>query len=251
VGCGDRVPATALVAGPLLSRRMPALRISWPQYLVTVATGFPLVGAWTARRLAWRDPVGQVGLVWGALFVLSVAQMTAGIMGRFAYINWGSAAAALLAPLLLVPLLTWMGPRATRWRTSLLVFFAVAGIAAMLALGPGRQLTLLYLTSTQLVLAILALGMLVAQARRAADPQGIPAEPGWLWIGGGHLVYFLATVVSRPLIEFLIPLLGREPARDVSMGLLLVYSAALAVIAWGQWKGRREAQRSPAARIAA
>ncbi|GLC23506.1 hypothetical protein [Roseisolibacter agri] len=230
---------------------MPALRISWPSYLVTVATGLPLLGAWSARRLTWRDPVGQVGLVWGAQFLLSVAQMAFALTGHIPYVKWGSAAAALLAPLLLVPLLTWMGPRATRWRTPLLALFAVAGIVAMFALGPGRQLTLLYLTSTQLVLAILALGMLVAQAGRAGDPQGVPPEPGWVWIGGGHLVYFLATVVSRPLIEFLIPLLGREPARDVSMGLLLVYSVALAGISWGQWKGRRDAASPSASRAAA
>ena len=230
---------------------MPALRISWPSYLVTVATGFPLLGAWRARRLTWRDPVGQVGLVWGALFVLSVAQMAFALAGRLSYIKWGSAAAALLAPLLLVPLLTWMGPRATRWRTPLLVLFTVAGIGAMLAFGPGRQLAALYFTSTQLVLAILALGTLVAQAGRAADPQGVPPEPGWVWIGGGHLVYFLATVISRPLIEFLIPRLGRAPARDVSMGLLLVYSVALTGIAWGLWKGRREAARPAASRAAA
>lgn len=232
---------------------MPAPRVLWPQYLVIAATAFPLVGAHLARRLSWRDPVGQVGLTWGVLFALSLVQLAGVLSARLVYMRWGGAAAVLLAPLLIVtPLLTWIGPGALRWRTPLVAVFALTGMAALLAFGPGsRQLTLFYQTPAQLVLAALALGMLVAQARRAADPQGAPAEPGWLWIGGGHLVYYLATVIVRPLVEFLLVLAGMSGTRDAAMGLLLVYSATMVAIAWGQWKGRRAAPRSPAARVAA
>ncbi len=232
---------------------MPALRVLWPQYLVIAATALPLVGAAAARRLSWRDPVGQVGLAWGALFALSLVQLVGVLSARPAYLAWGRAAVAILTPLLLVPpLLTWIGPKATRWRTPLLMLLALTGIGALLVVGPrGRGLTLVYRTPTALLLAALALGMLVAQARRAADPQGAPAEPGWVWIGGGHLVYFLATVVGRAFVEFLFLVVGRSGTRDANMGLLLVYSATMLAIAWGQWKGRRVDPRAPAVRIAA
>ena len=232
---------------------MLAVRISWPQYLVTVATALPLLGAWSAGRLSWRDPVGQVGIAWGTLFALAAVQVLGAYTGHMAYVSWGRVAVALLAPLLLVPpLLTWIGPAATRWQTPLLVLLALTGIGVLLVVGPaGRGLSLVYRTPTALLLAALALGMLVAQARRAADPQGTPAEPGWLWIGGGHLVYHLSTVIGRALAEFLFLVVGRSGTRDANMGLLLVYTATLAAIAWGQWKGRRVAPRAPAARVAA
>lgn len=232
---------------------MPAVRVLWPQYLVIASTALPLVGATVARRLSWRDPVGQVGLAFGALFTINLVQLAAVLTGRLSYVSWGRAAVALLAPLLLVPpLLTWIGPTATRWRTPLLALLVVAWIGALLAIGHrGRGIALVYQTPTSLLVATLAMGMLVAQARRAADPQGTPAEPGWLWIGAGLLLYFLATVVGRAVIEFAFLVVGRGAVRDASMGLLLVYTATLAAIAWGQWQGRRVATLPATARVAA
>ena len=228
-------------------------RVLWPQYLVIAATAFPLLGAIVARRLTWRDPVGQVGLAWGALFAINLVQLAGVLSARLAYVSWGRVAVALVTPLLLVPpLLTWIGPKATRWRTPLLVLLVVTWIGALLAVGArGRGIALIYHTPTSLLLAALAMGMLVAQARRAADPQGAPAEPGWLWIGAGHFVYFLALVVGRAVIEFAFLAVGQGAVRDASMGLLLVYTATLAAIAWGQWKGRRVAIPAAAARVPA
>lgn len=253
MGPGDGVPATALLAGPLSSPRMPAVRVLWPQYLVIAATALPLVGAGVARRLSWRDPVGQVGLAWGALFAINLVQLGFMASARLTYVGWGSAVVGLLMPLLLAPpMLTWIGPVASRWRTPLRVLLVLTWIGAVLAVGTrGRGIALVYKTPTALLLAALAMGMLVAQARRAADPQGAPAEPGWLWIGAGHLIYFLALVIGRAVIEFAFLVVGRGAVRDASMGLLLVYTATLAGIAWGQWKGRRVATPPAAARVAA
>ena len=232
---------------------MPAPPVLWPQYLVIAATAFPLVGAWSARRLSWRDPVGQVGLAWGAVFAVNLVQLASMRSGRLAYVAWGTAVVGLLMPLLLAPpLLTWIGPGASRWRTPLRVLLVLTWIGAVLAVGTrGRGISLVYRTPTALLLAALAMGMLVAQARRAADPQGASAEPGWLWIGAGHLIYFLAFVIGRAVIEFAFLVVGRSGTRDASMGLLLVYTATLAAIAWGQWKGRRVATPPAAARVAA
>jgi hypothetical protein len=227
---------------------MPAPRyvVAWPQYVDIATTVLPLLGAWGARRLSWRDPVGQVGLAWGAQFALSLVQLAGVLAGRLVYTRWGSAVAMLLLPLMLVPpLLTWMGPRAARWRAPLLTLFAIGGLGTLLTLRSGRQLTLFYQSPSHLVLALLALGMLVAQARRASDPQGPPAERGWLWVGGGHLVYFVATMVGRPLIEFVLLLLGRSATRDAAMGLLLLYSATMVTITWGLWMERRTVARAP------
>jgi hypothetical protein len=231
---------------------MPAVRVLWPQYLVIAATAFPLVGAAAARRLSWRDPVGQLGLAWGAMFAVNLLQLAAVRAGRFTYVGSGNAVVALLSLLLVPPLLTWMGPGAKRWQTPLLVLLVLAWVGAVLAVGTrGRGIGLVYKSPVALLLAALALGTLIAQARRAADPQGAPAEPGWVWIGAGHLLYFLALVIGRAMIEFAFLVVGRSGSRDANMGLLLVYTATLAAIAWGQWKGRRTDAQSPAARIAA
>jgi hypothetical protein len=228
---------------------MPAPRtlVSWPQLVDIATTVLPFLGAWAAGRLSWRDPAGQVGLAWGALFALSMMQLGGMLTREMAFVRAGSVAATLLIPLLLAPpLLTWAGHAVARWRTPLLALFAIVGVGALLLLGPSRQFTLFFHTPSQLVLAVLSLGMLVAQARRAADPRDTGVEPGWLWIGGGHLIYFLATVVGRPLIEFLVPQ-GRDATRDAIMGLMLIYSATMVAVAWGLWLGRRTVTRPPRA----
>ena len=232
---------------------MPAVRVLWPQYLVIAATAFPLVGAAAARRLSWRDPVGQVGLAWGGVAAINLLQLAAVRSGRMVYVGWGNAAVALLEPLLLAaPLLTWIGPGATRWLTPLRVLFALTWLVAVVAVGTrGRGIQWVFHMPAGLLLAALALAMLVAQARRAADPQGMSAEPGWLWIGAGHFLYFLAMLIGRSLVEFAFLLVGRSGSRAASMDLLLIYTVTLAAIAWGQWKGRRVDARSPAVRLAA
>ncbi|MGZ8378584.1 MAG: hypothetical protein ACXW61_11370 [Gemmatirosa sp.] len=235
---------------------MPAPRslVSWPQLVDIATTVLPFLGAWAAGRLSWRDPVGLVGITWGVLFVNSLVQLGAVLTGERVLLRAASIASMLLLPLLLTPaLLTWIGPAAARWQRPLAATFAIVGIGALVAFGgidlvlvPGlsRRFTLFYHTPSHLALALLALGMLVAQARRAADPRDTGVEPGWLWIGGGHLIYFLATVVGRPLIEFLVPQ-GRDPTRDAIMGLMLIYSTTMLAITWGLWLGRRTVTRPP------
>jgi hypothetical protein len=79
--------------------------------------------------------------------------------------------------------------------------------------------------------------LLGAHGRRASDPLSSGAEPGWAWVGGGHVVYFLTYTVGRPLVELLVPR-GLAATVDVHMTMLLVYTAALTAVAWGIWLGR-------------
>jgi hypothetical protein len=183
------------------------------------------------------------------MFVCSIVQIAGVIEKRAFVMRAGSVAVGVLLPLLLVPaLLTWIGPRAKRWQTAILGVTLAAAVATLLTLGSGREFSIIYKTPMHLGLLALTTAMLASQGRRASDPRSDSAEPGWLWIGGGHVVYLFATVIGRPLAEVLVPR-SWSAVVDVHMALMLVYSATMVAIAWGIWLGRTVRSTTSQARI--
>jgi hypothetical protein len=196
------------------------------------------VGAWAARRPVWSDPAGRVGLAWGVQFLCSLLQLYGVLSRQLVYTRVGLTLASVLLPVMLAPpLLRWIGPAAQRWQWAILGVTVGAALVVLGAFGQGREYTLFYTTPLYFGLLVLSVSFLIAQARRAGDPQADTAVPGWLWIGGGHLVYFVTFVVGRPLIEVLVSL-GWSEAVGAHMGTMLVYSGAMAAVAWGIWLGR-------------
>jgi hypothetical protein len=224
---------------------MPAPAVSvfnW-KVLLTFGTEFlPLLAAWRAGRLRAGDPAGQVGLAWAFMNVCTLVQAIGFLTRQGAVTQWGLVLAGIALPVLLVPpLLTWIGPAAKRRQAAVLAAFVLPLVGVLVAFGPGREFTLLSRTVAHTALAGLILLMLATNYRRAANPQAV-TEPGWAWIAGGHLAYFLATLVGRALIE---ALLARSvtAARPANTMLFLVYAASMFAIAFGIWVSARSAAR--------
>jgi hypothetical protein len=205
----------------------------WKTLLILGAESLPLLAAWRAGRLRAGDPAGQIGLTWAFMNVCTVIQGAGVLAGQRSVMLWGGVLAGVALPLLLAaPLLTWIGPAAKRRQPLVLAAFAVLTVGALVGFGPGREFTLLSRTTAHAALAALVLVMMAAQFRRSANPQAAASEPGWAWIAGGHLAYFLATLVGRPVLEALV---GRSRA-DVgvaSAALFVTYALAMLAIAWG------------------
>jgi hypothetical protein len=206
--------------------------------LDTIATALPFAAAWAARRLSWGDAAGRVGIAWGVLFLCAALQVGALASRDLALVRVGGGAYQLLVPLLLTPaLLAWIGGPLQRHTAAVTGALTLWAAGALLVLGLSRSLTLVVGTPLHLVLLVLSVLLLGAQGRRASDPLSSEAEPGWVWVGGGHVVYFFTYTVGRPLVELLVPR-GLAATVDVHMTMLLVYTAALTAIAWGIWLGR-------------
>ena len=206
---------------------------TWRFLLIAGAEFLPLAAAWRAGRLRMVDPVGQIGVTWAFMNVCTFIQALGVVMERRAIREWGLALAGISLPLLLVPpLLTWIGPAAKRRQPWVLAAFASLSVGSLLAFGTGREFTLLSRTTAHAGLALLVLLMMATQFRRSADPQAAAAEPGWAWIAGGLLAYFLATLVGRALAE---ALMARSvaAARSASAALSLAYVAAMVAITVG------------------
>lgn len=209
--------------------------------LDTFASLAPALAAWRAGRLSRRDPVGQMAIAWAAMTGMSIVQLGSFLLRQFAVTRtMGLVSVVLLALLLVPPFLTWIGPPAKRWQPALFALFVLGTGGALLVLGHDRRFNLFIYPALYTPLAILALAMLAAQARRAGDAGAGRAEPGWLWIGGGHLAYFLVSIVGVPLIEAVLPR-GLDAATDVHFARLLIYSAMMFVIAAGVWRSRSHA----------
>jgi ABC-type antimicrobial peptide transport system permease subunit len=101
-------------------------------------------------------------------------------------------------------------------------------------------------TTAHTGLALLVLLMMATQFRRVANAQASTVEPGWAWIAGGHLLYFLATLTGRSLLEALVAR-SRSAVGVASAALFVAYALAMVAIAWGIWASAREpANREPA-----
>lgn len=216
--------------------RLPPL--PWPVWLDTAATALPFAAAWAAGRRSWDDAAGRVGIAWGVLFLCGALQVGAYTLGKLAGMRVGNAGYLVLAPLVLTPaLLAWVGGPLRRRAGVITLVLTLWGVGALLVLGVGRRATLLYTTPLHLLLLVLSLLVLAAQGRRAADPLSDRAEPGWMWVGGGHVLYFLTYTVGRPMVELLVPR-GLSAMVDAHMATMILYSVAQAAIAWGIWLGR-------------
>ena len=222
---------------------MPAIPPSaydWPKLLAAAAELMPLAAAWRANRLRTSDPAGQVGITW-AIMVLTYPLSLLGLAtGVIPLVTWTTAFAGIALPLLLVPpLLTWIGPAAKRRQPLVLAAFAVLTIGTLVVYGTGREFTLMSRTTAHTGLALLVLLMMATQFRRAANAQASAIEPGWAWIAGGHLLYFLATLTGRSLLEALVAR-SRSAVGVASAGLFVAYALAMVAIAWGIWVSARE-----------
>lgn len=222
--------------------------ITWKFLLIAGSEFLPLLAAWRADRLRRGDPAGQVALAWAFMNVCTFIQAGGVMMQERTVREGGLALAGIALPLLLVPpLLTWIGPTAKRWQPAVLAVFALLAIGTLVVFGIGREFTLLSRTTAHTGLAGLVLLMMATHYRRAANPQAAP-EPGWAWIAGGLLAYFLATLVGRALVEALI---ARSPtaAKDANTVLFVIYAASMVAIAGGIWvSARKPAPRDPTQR---
>jgi hypothetical protein len=218
---------------------IPPSAYDWPKLLAAAAELLPLAAAWRANRLRTGDPAGQVGITW-AIMVLTYPLSLLGLaLGELALVTWTTAFAGIALPLLLVPpLLTWIGPAAKRWQPLVLAAFALLTVGSLVVFGAGREFTLMSRTTAHTGLALLVLLMMAAQFRRAANPQSAAVEPGWAWIAGGHLLYFLATVTGRSLLEALVAR-NRSAVGVASAALFVAYAIAMVAIAWGIRVGAR------------
>ena len=219
---------------------IPPAAYDWPKLLAAAAELLPLVAAWRANRLRAGDPAGQVGITWAIMvlaYPLSLIGLATGVM-RLA--TWTTVATGIALPLLLAPaLLTWIGPAAKRWQPLVLAAFALLTVGSLVLFGTGREFTLMSRTTAHIGLALLVLLMMAAQFRRAANPQSAVVEPGWAWIAGGHLLYFLATLTGRSLLEALVAR-SRSSVTVASAALFVAYAIAMVAIAWGIRVSARE-----------
>jgi hypothetical protein len=214
---------------------MPAspLAVLGPGAVMIVGEALPWLAARRAGRLRAGDPAGQVAIAWAVMDVCNLVQGAAYLAGRLEAITYATTFAGIALPLLLTPpLLTWIGPAAKRWQPAVLAGFAALTLGMVLAFGPGRESFLLSRTTAHTALAGLVLLMMATQFRRAADPHAAGAEPGWAWIAGGHLAYFLATLLGRAVIEALIAR-SYTVAAGATMALLLFYALTMVAISWG------------------
>lgn len=217
---------------------------TWKFLLVAGAEFLPLAAAWRAGRLQRGDPAGQLGVAWAFMNVCTFIQAFGAMMERRALREWGLALAGISLPLLLAPaLLTWIGPAAKRRQPLVLAAFALLTVGSLIVFGTGREFTLTSRTTAHTGLALLVLLMMATHFRRSANPQTATAEPGWAWIAGGLLTYFLATLMGRALVEALI---ARDvaAARSANTAILLVYGASMVAIAGGIRVSARSLARS-------
>ena len=219
---------------------IPPTAYDWPKLVAAAAELLPLAAAWRANRLRSGDPAGQVGITW-AIMVLAYPLSLLGLAtGRIAFTTWTTVSTGIALPLLLAPaLLTWIGPAAKRWQPLVLAGFTLLTVGSLVVFGTGREFTLVSRTTAHTGLALLVLLMMATQFRRAANAQAAVVEPGWAWIAGGHLLYFLATLTGRSLLEALVA--RNRAAVGVASGALFVaYALAMLAIAWGIRVSARE-----------
>jgi hypothetical protein len=228
------------------TRALPSA-VLWQLLLVVGSEFLPLVAAWRTGRLRAGDPAGQVGLAWAFMNVCTVIQAVGFVTGHRPVTEWGLVLAGVSLPLLLTPpLLTWIGPAAKRWQPAVLAAFAALTVGALAVFGPGREYSLLSRTTAHAGLSALVLLMMATHLRRSANAQAAAAEPGWAWIAGGHLAYFLATLIGRALVEALIAW-SRMASRFTSDALLILYAASMIAMGWGILVGARRPARADGA----
>lgn len=223
--------------------------LAWPVLLSVTGSLLPVASAIRARVSLLREPAGQVGAAWLVFACCTVLQMAFFRMRHPALVFWVTAITILLFPLLLgPPMLTWAGPRAKRLQPALFGATVALGALGLATIGPGRQFQVIAHPTMSVVMTVLVLLAMRAQAEHHAALEwgAEPLRAGWTWIGGGHLVYFLSSVLWFPLMETLVPRDWRLVV-DVNMALLLLHTAAMVAIAFGialvgaRDRGRREA----------
>jgi hypothetical protein len=231
----------------LQSQSTPTAALSWPVLVGVAVSALPTLAAWRAGRLDRHDPIGQVGLVWGLMFLTSLSQ--------YALVAAGLRSVALAMPILVVivlpvlivsPLLTWIGPRAAARRVPVLAGLAVWSLGVVVALGTGREARLFLRCTSYTTVAILAAWAMAAQSRRSAQGSDPGAEGGGPWLGAGHMLYFLTGAVGNALIEALVSR-SWDALLQVYRAQHLTYGIAMVSIAWGIRASARRPVRAPVA----
>jgi hypothetical protein len=204
--------------------------LAWPLLVGGASFFFPAIAAWATGRSLLRDPAGQIAgtlLLVGTCAFLALGQAL-GLVPKGVPLT---AISSSLAPLLLlVPLLTWIGGAAPRWRPVAQGAVAGALLLAALLLGTGREFRLV--TAPLISLGLTALcATALARTVRGTGPTPA-ASDGRALILGALVTYYFTALMSRPLIETLIAR-DRQAGIDAHMGLQLVYAGCMTVVAWG------------------
>jgi hypothetical protein len=201
---------------------------AWPLLLSEGSALAPPLAALWARRSFRRDPAGQVAACWLVMWVMGLASLIQALhwLPRTVPVN---AAVTVLFPLLLLPpTLTWISPRARRWRWPLVAGW-IGFCALMLAVvGNGRAFAMVIdpvMAAGMAVLSVAALGARV----RVAD--GVVRAYDWFWILTAHAVYFALETLHRPLLE---TLAARQWSAvfPVQMGFMLADTMVYLLLAW-------------------
>jgi hypothetical protein len=222
----------------LQSAGAPAAVWTWTVMAGVALSALPTLAVWSVGRLDRRDPIGQVGIAWGLMFCASITQLVLMTFDRRREALALTPAVLVALPLLIVPpLLTWIGPRAARWRLPVQAAFATWSLLVYLALGTGREGRLALRCTAYASVAVLAAWAMAAQTRRASQGEDAGTESGGPWIGAGHVLYFLTSAVGNALIEALV---SRWPLLiQAYRAQHLLYGVAMCAIAWGIWVGAR------------
>ena len=208
--------------------------ITWLLVVSVSASLLPMAAALRARVPLRTDPAGQVGLAWLVLGGCSVLQTVSAPFGA-RVMFWETALTIVLLPLVLLPpFLTWIGERAKRLQPALFACTVGAGALGLAAIGPGRPFQIVAHPLMSALMAIVVLLAMRAQAVRhaALEWDADPLRRGWPWISGGHLVYFLSSVLWFPLMETLVPR-DWNAVVSVNRAMMLLHATTMVAIAHG------------------
>ena len=191
----------------------------------------PSATATYRRRFGSHDPVGQVAFCWLIMALTEAAAISRYVVG-FPPKSFDIAGVVFgLFPLLLIPpTLTWIGPRAARWRWPLLGAWCAVWAAVFFA-GTDRMIMATgfpLMSAGMCALSLWALAVRVPSHTHASDIR----TQSWFWILVGHVVYFVANVFRGPLIETLVAR-HWDVVYHVHNGILLVYAASYLLVARG------------------
>jgi hypothetical protein len=179
---------------------------------------------------------GQLALGWLVLLTFRLIGLVAWMRHDRPLQNAATAAGIVVAPLLFAPpLLTRTPGWPRRWWAVLTAGWGVSGLALLAALGgPGRPFQLVASPASFVFLASVALGALLAAARRHAALVGAPdpLRAPWFWGMGATAGYAALFLCWMPLVELFY---ARDPQLGyiVHMALTQVQTLLVLALAWG------------------
>ena len=195
----------------------------------TLTAFVPSIAAVWARRVSWRDPVGQVAIAWTVMAVVGALGPIRFYFGIGPALPIASLVFVLFPLLLLPPTMTWMGPRVARWRWWAMGAWCVVAAIALATLGSGRVLDTVAFPA--MAAGMGALSGLAIASRVHGGPERISRQ-GWFWILTAHVIYFVTDIFRWPLLESLVER-HWEFLFDINNGVLWIYAAIYVMIARG------------------